>query len=148
MVRKIPFKCLNNHPLHIYVKEDNANVCGSRARKQITQQKDTTDAVFLPLHCRSPALRFTKNPVSLRSVSADSFLHNVAQMLSYSPEMGSKEMILDECTGCGIGCFSCNNTDECIPQRKNCDGMVDCSNGFDEWNCGKLARFAILIYSV
>lgn len=71
------------------------------------------------------------------SITADSFLQNVAQMLSYSPEIGSKEMITNECTGCGIGCFSCNNTDECIPQRKNCDGMVDCSNGFDEWNCGK-----------
>lgn len=64
-------------------------------------------------------------------------MYNVANLF-YSPETPSRQSIEDECATCGIGCFSCNETDAsvCIPQRKNCDGTVDCDNGFDETNCG------------
>lgn len=71
--------------------------------------------------------------------AARNFVYNVANLF-YSPETQSRENVNDECASCGIGCFSCNGTDgnsECIPQRKNCDGIVDCDNGFDETNCGE-----------
>ncbi|XP_063709223.1 relaxin receptor 2-like [Culicoides brevitarsis] len=77
--------------------------------------------------------------------AASNFVYNVANLF-YSPETQSRQSIVDECATCGIGCFSCNVTDaagnvddssspQCIPQRKNCDNIVDCENGSDEQNC-------------
>lgn len=63
----------------------------------------------------------------------NNFAQSILQFLSTS-EVVSKEI---ECSRCELGCFSCNGTDQCVPQRKNCDGTVDCDNGFDENKCGK-----------
>ncbi|XP_030378868.1 relaxin receptor 2 [Scaptodrosophila lebanonensis] len=41
----------------------------------------------------------------------------------------------DERNNCPTGYFHCNSTDQCVPQRANCDGSVDCDDGSDEWNC-------------
>lgn len=79
---------------------------------------------------------------SFASISANSLWYGVAQMLASSPEVGSNEIEYDvDCSNCGFGCFPCNNTNECVPQRKNCDGVVDCSNSWDERNCGKCSSF-------
>lgn len=65
-------------------------------------------------------------------------LFNTTQLLFVlSPEVGSDEVEIDvDCSSCGFGCFPCKNSSECVPQRKNCDGIVDCTNGYDERNCG------------
>ncbi|XP_017012955.2 relaxin receptor 2 [Drosophila takahashii] len=38
----------------------------------------------------------------------------------------------DKCPG---GYFHCNTTAQCVPQRANCDGTVDCDDRSDELNC-------------
>lgn len=41
----------------------------------------------------------------------------------------------DEQDNCPAGYFHCNTTAQCVPQRANCDGQVDCDDTSDEWNC-------------
>ncbi|KAH8306848.1 hypothetical protein KR018_007147, partial [Drosophila ironensis] len=36
---------------------------------------------------------------------------------------------------CLEGYFHCNSTAQCVPQRANCDGSVECDDGSDEKNC-------------
>lgn len=36
---------------------------------------------------------------------------------------------------CPNGYFHCNQTLQCIAQKKNCDGEPDCDDGWDELNC-------------
>ncbi|XP_065055467.1 low-density lipoprotein receptor-related protein 4-like isoform X1 [Rhopilema esculentum] len=38
---------------------------------------------------------------------------------------------------CKDGQWKCLNSSSCIPVSWKCDGRVDCSNGTDEYNCGK-----------
>ncbi|XP_073815038.1 leucine-rich repeat-containing G protein-coupled receptor 4 [Musca autumnalis] len=38
-------------------------------------------------------------------------------------------------SSCPLGYFQCNATFQCVSQRLNCDGSVDCDDGSDEWNC-------------
>ncbi|XP_058983957.1 relaxin receptor 2 [Musca domestica] len=38
-------------------------------------------------------------------------------------------------SSCPLGYFQCNATFQCVSQRLNCDGCVDCDDGSDEWNC-------------
>ncbi|XP_037931749.1 relaxin receptor 1-like [Teleopsis dalmanni] len=44
-------------------------------------------------------------------------------------------VIPDEMDNCPIGFFHCNTSVQCVPQRLNCDGAVDCDDASDEWNC-------------
>ncbi|EDV92315.1 GH24117 [Drosophila grimshawi] len=44
-------------------------------------------------------------------------------------------LLPDEKDACPPGYFHCNTTAQCVPQRANCDGSVDCDDGSDEWNC-------------
>ncbi|XP_017850092.1 relaxin receptor 2 [Drosophila busckii] len=41
----------------------------------------------------------------------------------------------DEQDNCLAGYFHCNTTAQCVPQRANCDGSVDCDDASDESNC-------------
>uniref|UniRef100_A0A336KL88 CSON012960 protein n=1 Tax=Culicoides sonorensis TaxID=179676 RepID=A0A336KL88_CULSO len=82
-------------------------------------------------------LPMCKLAASVQGFAGGSFMYNVANLL-YSPDTPARVNLDRECAKCEIGCFSCNGTgvnSECIPQRKNCDDVVDCENGFDEKDC-------------
>lgn len=44
-------------------------------------------------------------------------------------------LTLSESSACPIGYFHCNTTEQCVPQRFNCDGIADCDDASDEWDC-------------
>ncbi|XP_030567717.1 relaxin receptor 2 [Drosophila novamexicana] len=50
-------------------------------------------------------------------------------------ELDSGILLPDEKDNCPAGYFHCNTTAQCVPQRANCDGSVECDDRSDEWNC-------------
>ncbi|EDW78563.2 uncharacterized protein Dwil_GK16506 [Drosophila willistoni] len=56
-------------------------------------------------------------------------------MLLIGITLQSAILMPDANNNCQSGYFHCNGTAQCVQQRANCDGEVDCDDGSDEWNC-------------
>ncbi|XP_002042897.2 relaxin receptor 2 [Drosophila sechellia] len=69
------------------------------------------------------------------ATEAEAAVREVISLLGVIDGAESVILVPDSADKCLGGYFHCNTTAQCVPQRANCDGSVDCDDASDEVNC-------------